>query len=235
LQLFFLIMLLFFGAFAASASEITVPDVDTYAEAANAQEARMKALQQAETIAFSKLLSQWQMPAGTEIPGDEIAAAVTGFDVVSEQMGATSYRAKLNMHFDANQLSALQTRLRYPPAAAPAFKQPPVAAVAPPAQAPPVTAIAPPILQPLPAATSAPQQVKILTPLRHVSDWVRIRKMLEQISQVRNVQLVAVSATQADIVVTYEGALAIVIERLTQMGHVMTAYPEYWTMTGKPL
>ncbi len=228
-RLLCVIMLLFLGVFPAYAAEITVPDVETYAEAANAQDARIKALQQAEKIAFSKLLEQWQLPVTQEIPGDEISAMVRGFDVVSEQMGATSYRAKLNMHFDAAQLTAMQTRLRYPPAAvAPA----PMMAQAP---APPLPIMAStPVLQPLPSAVQQLQQVKIITPLNHVSDWVRIRKMLEQISQVRNVQLVAVSATQADIVVTYEGALAILIERLTQMGHVMTPYPGYWAMTGKP-
>jgi len=74
------------------------------------------------------------------------------------------------------------------------------------------------------------QQVKILTPLSHVSDWMRVRRMIEQISQVREIQLVAVSATQADILLTYDGALATLVDRLQQMGNSMTPYQGYWVM-----
>lgn len=90
----------------------TVRDIDVSAEAADATQARMIAMEKGEREGFKRLLPQLLPEAeavakAEHMAGDAISRAVRGYEVRNEKITARSYQATLDITFDPQQVSAL--------------------------------------------------------------------------------------------------------------------------------
>lgn len=97
---------------AAAAADYTIRDVQVSATAEDATTARMEAMAQAESLAFSRLLEQSVPAAQVEarkasIPAGTISSLVTGYDVRDEKISARSYSAVMDVTFNTNRVNAL--------------------------------------------------------------------------------------------------------------------------------
>lgn len=91
---------------AAMAAAYTIRDIEVQASGKNATEARTIAQQEAETKAFQQLVTQLGRPQDSvaQITPEMVSRMVTGYEVVSEKIGPTSYQAMLNVSFNDQML-----------------------------------------------------------------------------------------------------------------------------------
>lgn len=357
------------GAGAAQAQEVyTIPNIQAFAESDDATQARAKAMEMAEKDAFQQLLKQLSLdgdPRYYELPSPQISRLVSGYEVVSEQVGGKTYRATVNISFNAEQVRGLSGYLAQQEAAArrqaegqdaptsasqsivqrparilmipvlrtrdrlllweeenrwksawsavtqsqagdrlvvpqgdaddqslldrqkflrgdaqaftqiqdryktdqvmvaeawvqpsagrvnrvqvrlrPALKQmgrmtDAQFALAGTQEEPVLLAkAAEEVAKRLTGEPSMPQaggetlqeKIKIIAPLKNLSEWIRLKRELESVQGVRNIQVIAITPTQADIVVDYAGPAASLASLLGGKGHKMMHYERYWVL-----
>lgn len=197
----------------AQESAYTVRDIPVSAQAADANTARMAAMEQAEQKAFIKLLEQALPPEqaaakAATVPPQAISGLVTGYDVKNEKISAQSYGASIDVSFDPQKTDTL---LNKPAASAPAAAH----------------VLTSPSSAVLPSTVSA-GKITALSRLSSVQDWVRLRKRLGAIPAISKVELSAISQQQADIVLYYNGGPAELEAALQSAGLQVAKSKDYW-------
>lgn len=100
------------------------------------------------------------------------------------------------------------------------------------AAAPPVTAYAPEqIAQAAPAQMAANGRITVLSRLSAVNDWIGLRKKLQSVPQVSQVELSAISSQQVDMVLHYSGTLSELEQAINARGLQISKAQNYWVIT----
>lgn len=74
------------------------------------------------------------------------------------------------------------------------------------------------------------QQVKLVVPLQRIDEWVRVRQILENTPQINSVQLLAISATQADVMIRFNCDMAQMAATLSRSGGSLQQQQGYWIL-----
>ncbi len=79
-------------------------------------------------------------------------------------------------------------------------------------------------------AKPSADKLKTLIPLENINQWIRIRRSLQSVSEVKDIQLIAITPSQADVFIRYEGSLSRLEAVLKTRGMRMTPYSGYWVL-----
>ncbi len=232
----------------ASANSYTVEGVTVDAVAANAVQAREKALTQAQVKAFEQLAAQTLTPEELAVytmpDADTIMALVQDFEVTNEQLSTKRYKGTFTVRFRPA-LAAQYLRVQ------PAVAQPVPEAVipqqqvqqAPVAQQPnPATIyqqqrmtqqpVAPVYQQP---AIAAGQPVMVRARFASVQEWVRLKNVLERNRTFAMRRIVALQPREALVELGFNGAPAELQQALTGAGLSVSPAQSVAVDTASPL
>lgn len=74
------------------------------------------------------------------------------------------------------------------------------------------------------------QTITMLAPIRSANDWVTLRNRIRSLTSVSRVDLVAISGTQADLMVNYKGKPAELQQAMEQIGLRVSPADKYWAV-----
>jgi hypothetical protein len=197
--LFFILLLL--GAQSVIAATLTVKDVKVSVKSDSSGAAREKAIEDAHTLAFQKLIVENFPDQMIPLPSPEkLMNMVSTFSIDKEKTSAKSYAASITFKFDGNQVQSWVRKTKAPQQTLATEDD----------EDKPVGKQNKDTLSES-MRVSEPLQVKVL--YTSLPEWTKIKRTLEETQGVLNIQVLKLSAQNALLDIQYGGD----IEKLRQV------------------
>ncbi len=206
---YFWILPLCFLTQPVKAQIITVPGVQVSVTAESAAAAREKALDQAHSLALQALLrDNYPEKSGALPPSDEILNMVKDFSIDREKTTPTSYTASLTFQFDKPQVEAWL----YQEPSSPIDNAGTL------------------------AARKRRNSLEMTASYGTFPEWQHIKRTLEKTPGIDAINILRLSAKNADVQVTYGGDIEKLQQHLLQQGLLLSSREEGWViMSNSPL
>ncbi|MBY0292740.1 MAG: hypothetical protein K2W92_05590 [Alphaproteobacteria bacterium] len=199
----FLIMCLFIEC--AKAQVITVADVKVSVTDDSAAVARDKALDQAHSLAFQKLLKENFPEESRNSPStDIIMNMVTDFSIDREKTTPKSYTASFTFQFDASQLLGWVTHKGEASSQNSLFT---------------------------PQVLAKGKSLKLRALYSTLSEWQVIKKALENFAEVQKLIVLTFTPQHAELDVVYAGNIEKLQQHLVQKGVLLSFEAEEWILS----
>lgn len=205
MKFLWLLVFLFFSDIAL-AQRMTITDVTVSVTDVSAAKAREKALDQAHSLAFQKLLQEnFPETPGVVPPSDILMNMVANFSIDREKTTPKSYTASLTFQFDGPQVHTwLQEGSVSPSPAGSPY---------------------------LPYGTSGP--LKVTASYSTYAEWSQMKKGLEALPGVARVAVLSLSPQEANVDVFYGGGAEKLQQLLSQQGLLLTPQEDVWMLTAQ--